>query len=255
MSDNNNTTNLSLPSVPVDLTSEQQIQIQESFLPLPIEPQSLPKPPELTDPVVKEKEEKPRRRKILSGPPKRKDTSKHRVGFKRVLGNERNQSQCNICGIIVQTTGGNTSGLALHRKKCNLNLPTPKKMKMYSSGSEYEELIGYSRAVSHGDYVFLSGCTGYYYRARPMSIAEAVEDQCRQCLVNIESALKEVDSSMSLKNIVEVMYILPDKRNFPKCWEILRKKMAHKPVATMIEAGLVDDKCKIEIKVTAARKV
>jgi enamine deaminase RidA (YjgF/YER057c/UK114 family) len=37
------------------------------------------------------------------------------------------------------------------------------KRRHISSGSEFEEKIGYSRAVVDGDYVFVSGTTGYVY--------------------------------------------------------------------------------------------
>jgi enamine deaminase RidA (YjgF/YER057c/UK114 family) len=74
-----------------------------------------------------------------------------------------------------------------------------------SSGSEFEEKIGYSRAVVDGDNVFVSGTTGYNYET--MSISNNVVDQAEQCFVNIKKVLIEAGSS--IKDIVSVTYVLP----------------------------------------------
>lgn len=120
--------------------------------------------------------------------------------------------------------------------------------KLISSGSEFEQKIGYSRAVVDGDYVFVSGTTGYDYQT--MSISDGVVEQAEQCFKNIEQAL--LDAGSSLAKIVRITYILPDKRDFELCWPILNKYLSSvRPAATMFEAGLLDDKMKIEIQVTA----
>jgi len=120
--------------------------------------------------------------------------------------------------------------------------------KLISSGSEFEELIGYSRAVVDGAYVFISGTTGYDYGK--MSISENPAEQAEQCFINISKALTEAGSC--LENIVRVRYILQDKNDFEPCWPVLRKYLGDiKPAATMIVAGLLDEKMKIEIEVTA----
>ena len=79
--------------------------------------------------------------------------------------------------------------------------------KLISSGSEYEERIGYSRAVVDGDYVFVSGTTGFNYET--MHISENVVEQAEQCFRNIEKALIEAGSS--LNDVVRVHYIFPEK--------------------------------------------
>lgn len=119
-----------------------------------------------------------------------------------------------------------------------------------SSGSTFEKQVGYSRAVTVGDMIFVSGTTGYDYAS--MTISEDVAEQTEMCIKNIEKALLEADSS--LKDIVRVMYILPDADDFPACWPVLRKYFGNVlPAATMISAGLADEKMKIEIEVTAVR--
>lgn len=120
--------------------------------------------------------------------------------------------------------------------------------KLISSGSAFEEKIGYSRAVVDGDYVFVSGTTGYDYQT--MSISCDVIEQARQCLENIEEALAEAGSS--LDEVVRVHYIFPDKADFEPCWPVFKKFLGKaRPAATMFVAGLLDDSMKLEIEVTA----
>ncbi|MEO8628175.1 MAG: RidA family protein [Betaproteobacteria bacterium] len=120
-----------------------------------------------------------------------------------------------------------------------------------SSGSTFEEQIGYSRAVVDDDWVFVSGTTGFDYTA--MSISESLVEQTEQCLKNIDSALRQADSSF--KDVVRVTYILPNGDEFKDCWPILRKYFGDvRPAATMISAGLADPRMKIEIEVTARKR-
>lgn len=119
-----------------------------------------------------------------------------------------------------------------------------------SSGSEFEEKIGYSRAVVDGRWVFVSGTTGYDYS--DMSISENVAEQAEQCLKNIDAALQEADSSLS--DVVRVTYILPNAEDFEACWPVLGKYFGDvRPAATVFAAKLLDAKMKIEIQVTALR--
>ena len=124
------------------------------------------------------------------------------------------------------------------------------KRKLISSGSTFEEKIGYSRAVVQGDWVFVSGTTGYDYDN--MTISDDIIEQTEQCLINIKNTLEKADASLS--DVVRVTYILTDANEFEKCWPVLKKYFGTiKPAATMISAGLADDKMKIEIQVTALK--
>ena len=119
------------------------------------------------------------------------------------------------------------------------------------SGSTFEDEIGYARAVVDGDWIFVSGTTGFDYRT--MTIADDVLAQCEQVFQNIEAALSEAGASLA--DVVRVRYILPRREDFEPCWPILRARFgAVKPAATMIEAGLSDPRMKIEIEVTARRQ-
>ncbi len=122
--------------------------------------------------------------------------------------------------------------------------------KLISSGSTFEQQIGYSRAVVAGDWVFVSGTTGFDYAT--MTISDDAVEQAEQCLKNIEAALQEAGAS--LRDVVRVTYVLPDGAQFEACWPVLRKYFGEvRPAAMMISAGLADPRMKIEIEVTALR--
>jgi enamine deaminase RidA (YjgF/YER057c/UK114 family) len=119
-----------------------------------------------------------------------------------------------------------------------------------SSGSSFERDIGYSRAVVDGDWIFVSGTTGFDYAS--MTLADGVVAQCEQCLVNIEAALQQAGSS--LRDVVRVHYILPNPKEFEPCWPVLRRYFGEiRPAATMFSAGLIDPAVRIEIEVTARK--
>jgi enamine deaminase RidA (YjgF/YER057c/UK114 family) len=108
-----------------------------------------------------------------------------------------------------------------------------------SSGSPFENDMAYSRAVVDGDWVFVSGTTGFDYKTE-------------QCFQNIAAALEHAGAT--LRNVVRVHYIVPDAADFPQCWPAMRKHLGDvRPAATMFSAGLADPRMKIEIEVTARR--
>ena len=123
--------------------------------------------------------------------------------------------------------------------------------KLISSGSPFEAEIAYSRAVVQGDWVFVSGTTGFDYVT--MTIAEDIETQTEQCLKNIESALSQAGASLA--DIVRINYVLPNSGEFSKCWPVLRKYLGTvRPAAMMISAKLLDPRMRIEIEATALRQ-
>jgi enamine deaminase RidA (YjgF/YER057c/UK114 family) len=120
--------------------------------------------------------------------------------------------------------------------------------RLISSGSSFEHDIGYSRAVVDGEWVFVSGTTGFDYAS--MSISDNLLDQTEQCFKNIEAALAEAGATLA--DVVRVTYIVPKAERFADCWPVLRKYFgAVRPAATMISAGLSDPRMQIEIQVTA----
>ena len=124
------------------------------------------------------------------------------------------------------------------------------KRTLISSGSTFESQIGYSRAVLAGDWVFVSGTTGFDYST--MSISSDIVEQTGQCLKNIASALQQAGSSIA--DVVRVTYVLPDASQFERCWPVLREYFNDvRPAAMMISSGLADPRMLIEIEVTALK--
>jgi enamine deaminase RidA (YjgF/YER057c/UK114 family) len=120
--------------------------------------------------------------------------------------------------------------------------------RLISSGSKFEQEVGYSRAVIDGEWVFVSGTTGFDYDT--MTISDNLLDQTEQCLKNIQSALRQAGADFS--DVVRVNYIVPKGERFSDCWPVLRKYFgASRPAMTMISAGLLDPRMQIEIEVTA----
>lgn len=117
-----------------------------------------------------------------------------------------------------------------------------------STGSPFEEQIGYSRAVVVDGWVFVAGTTGYNYATMTMPVR--IEDQAKNALATIGKALEEAGSS--LDHVVRVTYIVPNADEWPACWPMTRAAFAKaKPASTMFSAQLQNPEMKIEIEVTA----
>lgn len=120
--------------------------------------------------------------------------------------------------------------------------------RVISSGSTFESQIGYSRAVVSGDWVFVSGTTGYDYST--MTISDDVEEQTRQSLRNVGAALAEAGAGF--EDVVRVHYLLPDIGDFEKIWPALQEVFGEvRPAATAFQARLSSPEMRIEIEVTA----
>jgi len=123
--------------------------------------------------------------------------------------------------------------------------------RLISSGSTFEKSIGYSRAVVDGDWIFVSGTTGFDYGT--MTIQDDAVAQCEQTFRNIEAALKQADASLA--DVVRVHYLMTNAADFERCWPAMGKALGEvRPAATMMVVGLADPRMKIEIEVTALRK-
>ncbi|MCW8836640.1 MAG: RidA family protein [Rhodospirillales bacterium] len=120
--------------------------------------------------------------------------------------------------------------------------------RLISSGSEWEDKIGYSRAVVDGEWVFVSGTTGFDYAAG--TISDDTAKQARQAISNIQAALKEAGSDLS--DVVRVHYILASAADWDAAWPVFGESFGKiKPAATAIIALMIDPKMKVEIEVTA----
>ena len=122
--------------------------------------------------------------------------------------------------------------------------------RLISTGSPFEENVAYSRAVVDGRWVFVAGTTGFDYAA--MTISDDVVEQAEQCFCNLQAVLEQAGSS--LKDVVRVLYILPDRKDFEPIWPVLRTYFGDiRPTNTVIFAGLADPRMRVEIEVTALK--
>jgi reactive intermediate/imine deaminase len=122
--------------------------------------------------------------------------------------------------------------------------------RLISSGSSYEALAGYSRAVVDGDWVHVSGTTGFDYKT--MTIEADLAAQARQAFLNIQAALREAGAS--LDDVVRVNYYLTAREHFAIAAPIFGEYFARaRPAATAVICELVDERMKIEIEVTARK--
>ncbi|MDP6364220.1 MAG: RidA family protein [Candidatus Poseidoniia archaeon] len=117
-----------------------------------------------------------------------------------------------------------------------------------SSGSDWERRASYSRAVVAGEWVFVSGTTGFDYAT--MEISDDVAEQAERALDNIVAALAE--AGCSLDDVVRVTYILVDENDFKCIVPVIGCRFAvARPAATALIAKLVDPRIRVEIEVTA----
>jgi enamine deaminase RidA (YjgF/YER057c/UK114 family) len=126
------------------------------------------------------------------------------------------------------------------------------KTALISSGSSFEAIAGYSRAlvVEHDGYaeVLISGVTGFDYQT--MTIDERGAVQARQCFATIASVLGQAGGDLS--HIVRVRYLLTNASQFGELGPIFGEYLgAVRPAATALVCGLVDERMKLEIEVDA----
>jgi len=118
-----------------------------------------------------------------------------------------------------------------------------------SSGSQWEDIIGYSRAVRINNIIEVAGTTAVESEA---VIGEGnVYEQAIFIFSKIEKALKQLGASM--QEVVRTRMFVTNIND----WEAVGKAHAEffkntKPVATMVEVNrLIDPRLLIEIEVTA----
>lgn len=124
--------------------------------------------------------------------------------------------------------------------------------RLISTGSPFEQTAGYSRAVVDGDFVFISGTTGYDYAT--MTMPDAVEEQARNCLQTIARVLD--DAGFALADVVRATYYVTDMAYADQVFPIIGTFLGDiRPAATMLAvSALYRPEMKIEIEVTAKRR-
>jgi len=123
--------------------------------------------------------------------------------------------------------------------------------RLISSGSAFEKVGGYSRAVTQGEWCWVSGTTGYDYSK--MVMPETIEDQTRNAMATIAKALAE--AGFDIADVVRATYYVTDAAYMDVVFPIVGESFAEvRPAATMIVCGLVKPEMKIEIEVTAKKR-
>ena len=119
-----------------------------------------------------------------------------------------------------------------------------------SSGSPWEALAGYSRAVIDGRWVFVSGTVGHDARAGTWPRGAAA--QATVALDIIERALGEAGAAML--DVVRVRVYVPDRRDVAAVSGVLKERLgAARAANTTVCAPLAVAEAKVEIEVTALK--
>jgi reactive intermediate/imine deaminase len=122
--------------------------------------------------------------------------------------------------------------------------------KHISSGSSFEALAGYARAVVDGEWIFVSGTTGFDYGAG--TISEDVVEQTEQSFRNISAVLAEAGASLS--DVVRVRVYLAERSDFEFVAPVVGRHFRDiRPANTTVVCTLCDPRMKVEIEVTARR--
>ncbi len=123
--------------------------------------------------------------------------------------------------------------------------------RLISSGSAFENVAGYSRAVVDGEWVFVSGCTGFDYRT--MTISDDVVAQTHQSFANVKIALDQAGAELA--DVVRVRYYLRNAGDWERLAPIFGQYFASiRPAATALVCPLIDPRIGIEIEVTARKR-
>jgi enamine deaminase RidA (YjgF/YER057c/UK114 family) len=122
--------------------------------------------------------------------------------------------------------------------------------KFVSSGSPWEALAGYSRAVVDGRWIFVSGTVGY--DARTNTWPQTADAQAGVALDIIERALRETGAA--LLDVVRVRVYVPDRADVAAVSAVIKQRLgAARAANTTVCSPLAVENAKVEIEVTALK--
>lgn len=121
---------------------------------------------------------------------------------------------------------------------------------LLTSGSTFEDLASFSRAVVDGDWIFISGTTGF--NAATGEISDDVVEQTEEIFRILEATLAEAGSSLA--DVLKVGVFIADPDDLiPVCEVVGRKFQDVRPANTTVIARLARPDMKVEIEITARR--
>ena len=120
-----------------------------------------------------------------------------------------------------------------------------------STGSKFEEMAGYSRAIVDGDWIFVAGTAGYDFRDH--SISDDPAEQTEQSLRTIAATLAQADAT--LDDVVRVRVYVSDREYVMPVSRVLGRAFANsRPANTTIVCGFAMPEMKVELEVTALKR-
>ncbi len=123
--------------------------------------------------------------------------------------------------------------------------------RLISSGSFFEDMAGYSRAVVDGDWIFMAGTSGHDHKAG--TIEEGTIEQTRQSLKNISEGLAEAGASF--EDVVRIRVFVGDRADIVPVSGVLKEVFDDiRPANTTIVCTLAEPEMKVELEVTARRR-
>jgi enamine deaminase RidA (YjgF/YER057c/UK114 family) len=118
-----------------------------------------------------------------------------------------------------------------------------------SSGTRWEPIVGYSRAVAAGDYIFVSGCTSVA-GAEFVHPGDAYE-QTVQAIANVRTALEELGASLA--DVVRTRLFVTDISRWQEYGRAHGEAFADvMPATSMIQvSSLIDARMLVEVEAVA----
>jgi len=119
------------------------------------------------------------------------------------------------------------------------------------SGSRFEQLAGYSRAVVDGEWIFVSGTAGYDIANN--TISDDAGEQTRQSLKVIAAALEQAGATLA--DVVRVRVYVADRADVMPVSRILAETFSDpRPANTTIVCGFATAEMKVELEMTALKR-